>query len=100
VELDDLRAFQLFTGRDEEVDLSALTFSDGFVETGKALFDEAPSVEGTRSCGGCHGNAGANNAAGDNRLFATGANKHPNAPACLPARRACQTMAASDLYPP
>jgi hypothetical protein len=85
VELDDLRAFQLFTGRDEEVDLSALTFSDGFVETGKALFDEAPSVEGTRSCGGCHGNAGANNAAGDNRLFATGANKHPNAPACLRA---------------
>jgi hypothetical protein len=82
-ELADLLAFQLFTGRDEEVNLAGLTFRDAFVEGGKGLFNQAPSVQGTRSCTACHNNAGANNSAGDNRQFATGVAKHPNAPACL-----------------
>ena len=82
-ELADLLAFQLFTGRDEpEVNLGGLTFRDTFVESGKGLFNQAPSVQGTRSCAACHNNAGANNSAGDNRQFATGVAEHPNAPAC------------------
>jgi len=94
-ELDALEAFQLFLGRQDEINIepgsdepSEILFRDPFVEQGKALFEEAPAFEsdgvtiGTRRCDGCHNNAGANNAAGINRQFATGANKHPNAPAC------------------
>jgi cytochrome c peroxidase len=86
-ELDALLAFQLFTGRHEEVnidtgDANALSFSDPFVEQGRVLFDRAPSVKGSRSCAFCHRNAGANDRNGDNLQFATGVRKHPNAPAC------------------
>jgi cytochrome c peroxidase len=82
-ELDALKAFQLSLGRQEkEVVLAALTFTDGFVERGKALFVSAPSRNGFRSCNGCHNNAGANT--GDvNRNFATGTMFMANAPACL-----------------
>ncbi|MEM7021376.1 MAG: hypothetical protein AAF637_02160 [Pseudomonadota bacterium] len=82
-ELADLLAFQLFTGRDREFNLAALDFTDDFVNEGNDLFAEAPSVLGTRSCAACHRNGGANDANGDNRQFATGANLHPRAPACL-----------------
>jgi hypothetical protein len=89
-ELDDLLAFQLFTGRNQEVNIvpgdpDALSFTDPFVEAGKVLFDGAPSVNGTRRCAVCHNNAGANDGNGDNRQFATGVRRHPNAPACLRA---------------
>jgi cytochrome c peroxidase len=84
-----MEAFQLFLGRHEEINiepgstaLNEIVFRDPFVEDGKALFDSAPSRQGTRRCAGCHSNAGANNADGTGRLFATGANFHPNMPAC------------------
>ena len=88
-ELDALEAFQLSLGRQEEVNIDpaddrALVFTDAFVEDGKFLFDDAPSRNGNgRSCAACHNNAGANNAAGVNRNFATGTMFLTNAPGCL-----------------
>jgi cytochrome c peroxidase len=82
-ELDALEAFQLSLGRQAEVNLAALGFTDSFVTAGKALFGNAPSRNGTRSCAACHNNAGANNAVGVNRNFATGAMFLTNAPGCL-----------------
>lgn len=86
-ELDALLAFQLFIGRDEEVNIvpddpDALVFADKDVEKGKVLFQTAPTVNGgTASCAFCHENAGANSG-GRNANFATGTNRHANAPAC------------------
>jgi cytochrome c peroxidase len=88
-ELDALEAFQLFLGRQEEVNIdpadpTALAFTDAFVEVGRALFDDAPSRNGNgRRCAACHNNAGANNASGVNRNFATGTMFLANAPGCL-----------------
>jgi cytochrome c peroxidase len=95
-ELDALEAFQLSLGRQKEVNIdppdpsenpAVLVFTDDFVEDGKFLFDNAPSRNGTppngRSCAACHNNAGANNAAGVNRNFATGTMFLTNAPGCL-----------------
>ena len=82
-ELDALEAFQLSLGRQGEVILEDLTFTDGFVEDGKALFEDAPSRNGRgRGCSFCHDNAGAN-ASGINRNFATGTMFMANVPACL-----------------
>jgi hypothetical protein len=91
-ELDALLAFQLFVGRDGEVNINtgdpnAIHFADPFVESGRVLFDRAPSVKGSRSCAFCHHNAGANDRAGDTRQFATGLRRHPRAPACMRAGR-------------
>ena len=90
-ELDALEAFQLSLGRQMEViidpaDDTALVFTDAFVEDGRFLFDNAPSRDPNgrgRSCAACHNNAGANNAAGVNRNFATGTMFLTNAPGCL-----------------
>jgi cytochrome c553 len=61
-----------------------LTFTDAFVSDGKVLFQNAPSRNGLgRGCGGCHNNAGANGANGENRNRATGTIFSANAPACL-----------------
>jgi hypothetical protein len=66
-----------------------MVFLDENVEAGKRLFDGAPAFEadgvtiGTRRCGGCHGNAGANGTDGKGSQRATGVNKHPDAPACF-----------------
>ncbi|HYN38748.1 MAG TPA: hypothetical protein VES39_05810, partial [Rhodospirillales bacterium] len=47
------------------------------------LFKAAPATDGsTLSCNFCHNNAGANDAAGGGRNFATGAAFAPNAPTC------------------
>lgn len=88
-ELDALEAFQLSLGRQEEVNIDPATsdplvFTDEFVEDGKFLFDSAPSRnDNGRQCDACHKNAGANNAAGINRNFATGTMFLTNAPGCL-----------------
>lgn len=83
-ELAALEAFQLSLGRQEEIDLAALTFSDPIVAEGKALFERAPSRNGSgRGCGACHANAGANGGNGVNRNRATGTNLLPNVPGCL-----------------
>lgn len=91
-ELDALEKFQLFLGRQAEINIepfskkpNEIVFLDSFVEAGKVLFH---SVRGGNSggknfsCSSCHKNAGANDQAGNGRLIAIGANKHPNAPAC------------------
>ena len=56
-ELDALEAFQRSLGRQEEVDLAALTFLDDAAQRGKDLFE---GVGVNRSCTKCHANAGAN----------------------------------------
>lgn len=88
-ELSALETFQRFLGRQAEIDLAVMTFTDPYVQYGKKLFIEAPAAPSpsnptstTRSCNGCHRNAGANDAASNGRLFDTGGNRHPNAPAC------------------
>lgn len=88
-ELSALQTFQMFLGRQAEIDLAAMNFTDPYVQYGKKLFIEAPAApkptdpsSTTRSCNGCHANAGANDASGNGRLFDTGGNRHPNAPAC------------------
>lgn len=89
-ELDAMEAFQLSLGRQEELDLpGGLVFRDGRAEDGKRHFFGQPAEfllatrdGGTRTCSGCHGKAGANNAAGLNQQRQTNASHHPNAPAC------------------
>jgi cytochrome c peroxidase len=88
-ELDAMLAFQLSLGRRAEAavdpaDPASLRFRDEAVEEGRRLFHAAPARDGsTRTCSGCHARAGANDRDGNNRLFATGTNLLPNAPACL-----------------
>ena len=69
-ELDALEAFQLSRGRQREIDLATMNFADPDVQTGKDLFD---GVGINRGCSFCHSNAGANDADGFNRNFATNA---------------------------
>jgi cytochrome c peroxidase len=76
-ELDAMEAFQLSLGRQEDIDLAALVFNDETVEQGRALFFSSPSRGGTRSCNGCHTNAGTS----DNQRD-TGVALLPSAPAC------------------
>ena len=54
-ELDSLEAFQLFSGRQTEVDVAALEFKEPRANSGQALFN----AQG--ACFLCHGNAGSNN---------------------------------------
>jgi cytochrome c peroxidase len=74
-ELDALEAFQLSLGRQSEIDLATMNFADPDVQTGKDLFD---GVGINRGCSFCHSNAGANDADGFNRNFATNAANRPN----------------------
>jgi cytochrome c peroxidase len=69
-ELDALETFQLSLGRQTELDLATLDFADPDVQTGKDLFN---GVGTSRGCSFCHNNAGANDADGFNRNFATNA---------------------------
>lgn len=69
-ELDALEAFQLSLGRQREIELATMNFADPDVQTGKDLFD---GVGINRGCSFCHSNAGANDADGFNRNFATNA---------------------------
>ena len=78
-ELDALEAFMLSLGRHTELQLAAgavgeLVLKNADAEAGKVLFrDGVPG--GTRTCNGCHGNAGANVVGGanpGNRNFNTG----------------------------
>ena len=71
-ELDALEGFQLSLGRQTELDLATLDFADPDVQTGKDLFN---GVGINRGCSFCHNNAGANDADGFNRNFATNAAK-------------------------
>ena len=75
-ELDALEAFQLSLGRQEDLDLVTLVFTDPAVENGKDLFNGAAN----RSCSFCHTGAGANSN-GFNDNFATNTAHDPDAPA-------------------
>jgi hypothetical protein len=84
-ELDAMAAFQLFLGRQNEINLAAMNFADPFdgegdeINEGKRLFNGEGA---NRACSSCHHNAGANDSQGNGRNFATGTNHHPNAPTC------------------
>jgi cytochrome c peroxidase len=88
-ELDALLAFQLSLGRQAELkvdpqDPQALTFRDAAVAEGQRLFHAAPARGGsTRSCAGCHSNAGATTRSGNGLNTDTGVRSLANAPACL-----------------
>lgn len=88
-ELDNITEFMLSLGRQTQVSIQgdegdALVFRDADVEAGRRLFLSAPSRNGgTRSCNGCHDEAGALDEAGNNRQFDTGVANRPLAPACL-----------------
>jgi hypothetical protein len=69
-ELDALEAFQMSLGRQAEIDLAPMSFADPDVHAGKDLFE---GVGVNRGCSFCHSNAGANDADGHNRNFATNA---------------------------
>lgn len=70
--LDVLEAFMRSLGRQKEINLSALTFTEDVVQAGKRLFNG----EGVnRSCSGCHSNAGANRGDRVNANFDTGRRK-------------------------
>ena len=71
-ELNALEAFQMSLGRQSELDLATMTFTDDDVAAGKDLFN---GVGSNRTCSSCHNNAGANNDAGFNRNFSTNAAK-------------------------
>jgi cytochrome c peroxidase len=73
-QLDALETFQLSLGRSADFNLSAITFQNANVETGKSLFINGggnPNFNGT--CNFCHTNAGALTAAlqNQNRNFNT-----------------------------
>lgn len=68
-ELDALEAFMLSVGRQNEINLAAMSFKEAVVQTGKDLFN---GVGVNRSCNGCHSNAGANVGGGTNNNFDTG----------------------------
>jgi hypothetical protein len=75
-ELDAVEAFTLSLGRQEEIDLSAMSFAEPTAELGKQLFvnDDGSGVPLlNRACSECHENAGANNADGHNQLINAGA---------------------------
>jgi hypothetical protein len=79
-ELDALEAFQLSLGRQTELDLAMMDFTDSDVQAGKDLFN---GVGVNRPCSFCHNNAGANNDAGFNRNFGTNAANLPDTGARL-----------------
>lgn len=61
-ELDALEAFQLSLGRQEEIDLSALTMKNAIAEHGRKLFLQEVTTGGQSAakCTSCHNNGGAN----------------------------------------
>lgn len=67
-ELDAIDAFMKTIGRSNELNLATVSLTDAGAEAGRALF-----ITPTTRCNGCHNNAGANNAAGINQNFNTGA---------------------------
>lgn len=66
-QLDKMEAFSLASGRLNELNLANVTLTNANAQAGKVRF-----VAADARCNGCHGNAGANVANGDNRNFDTG----------------------------
>lgn len=59
LELDAIFEFMLSQGRQEDVDLATLNFSDPIAQFGKTVFQDQDANTGAR-CSVCHNNAGAN----------------------------------------
>ncbi|GEM_PF-200589 len=71
LELDAVEAFQLFSGRQDQPDVSAFTLKDTLAQEGKSLF------EGPALCGVCHNDAGSNVGNFDNFSQDTGVELRP-----------------------
>jgi cytochrome c peroxidase len=86
-ELDAMEAFQLFLGRDEDVDVNALIFRSPVVARGRDIFMTADTGAGAAGkCNLCHANAGASSGTvpgGFNFNFSTGVAGLPDQPAHL-----------------
>jgi hypothetical protein len=68
-ELDAIEAFMMSLGRQKDINLASMTFTDEVVELGKLRFNG----EGVnRACSACHLNGGGNRADGVNANFDTG----------------------------
>jgi cytochrome c peroxidase len=87
-ELDAMEAFQLALGRQQDLDLASMEFTDPVVSRGKELFLASDTVSGTQGagkCNQCHSNAGATVVfiPGANFNFDTGVENMPDQPAVL-----------------
>ncbi|MEM7355010.1 MAG: hypothetical protein AAF657_29645 [Acidobacteriota bacterium] len=88
-ELDAMEAFQLFLGRQSELDLSVLSLNNEVAARGQEIFLAGDTVGGTVAagkCNICHANAGANflpTGGVNNRNFNTGAEAIADQPADL-----------------
>ncbi|HWM91094.1 MAG TPA: hypothetical protein VN493_10030 [Thermoanaerobaculia bacterium] len=72
-QLDRMEAFSLASGRLNELNLANVTLSNSGAQAGKVRF-----VATDARCNGCHANAGANIATGQNFNFDTGVEKAPD----------------------
>ncbi len=72
-QLDRMEAFTLASGRLNELNLANVTLRDSGAQAGKLRF-----VAADARCNGCHANAGANVANGENRNFDTGVERAPD----------------------
>ena len=84
-ELDAMEAFQLFLGRDEDPDITAINFTSPVVALGRDIFNNgdinAPIAAG--KCSACHANGGATAGGLFNANFNTGVEDSPDQPADL-----------------
>jgi cytochrome c peroxidase len=67
-ELDAIDDFMKTIGRTNEISLASVTLTDAGAASGRTTF-----MDPTKRCNNCHNNAGANNGAGVNQNFNTGA---------------------------
>ncbi|HEX6901273.1 MAG TPA: hypothetical protein VF789_16230 [Thermoanaerobaculia bacterium] len=72
-QLDGMEAFSLASGRLNELNLANVTLSNSAAQAGKIRF-----VAADARCNGCHANAGANIANGQNFNFDTGVERAPD----------------------
>ena len=84
-QLDAMEAFQLSTGRQEDLDLDTLVLADPIADQGRLIFRDGtsggdPTLPGGK-CATCHRNAGAlNTPNGENRNFNTGIEDRTDSP--------------------
>jgi cytochrome c peroxidase len=102
-QLDQMEAFTLASGRLNELNLTNVTLRDSGAQAGKIRFMAADA-----RCNGCHFNAGANVASGENLNFDTGVERasdpsqatesHPRDGGFGPADRDCDANGINDCF--